>query len=145
AIPVLLRWHSAILIVSWNAAVVFPFLPGQPYIWTVAAVGSLLLTLLQRMMDRKYEALRAPSVARPLILLGIWVAITAGVTGGFGGRALGEEMWGAKKYLGVLGAVTGFFALTAHAIPSAKGRQYASLYFLSGLTLALSDLVYMAG
>src|SRR6185503_11064688 len=55
------------------------------------------------------------------------------------------EMWGAKKYIGVLGAVTGFFALTAHAIPSAKGRQYASLYFLSGLTLALSDLVYMAG
>ncbi len=145
AIPLLLRWHFILLIVSWNASVVFPFLPGQPYIWTVAAVGSLVLTLLQRMMDRKYEALSVPSLARPLILLGIWVTITAGVTGGFGGRALGGELWGGKKYLGVLGAVIGFFALTAHRTPSDKGRQYASLFFLSGLTLALSDLVYMAG
>ena len=81
ALPLLLRWHSVLLIVSWNAAVVFPFLPGQPYIWTVAAVGSLVLSLLQRMMDRKYDALSVPSLARPLILLGIWVIITAGVTG----------------------------------------------------------------
>jgi hypothetical protein len=73
------------------------------------------------------------------------VTITAGVNGGFGGRALGEELWGGKKYLGVLGAIIGFFALTAHRIPSDKGRQYASLFFLSGLTVALSDLVYMAG
>jgi hypothetical protein len=145
AIPLLLRWHSALLFASWNAAVVIPFLPGQPYIWTVAAMGSLLLSLLQRIMDRKYEPLSVPSLARPLILLGIWVTITAGVTGGFGGRALGEELWGGKKYLGVLGAIIGFFALTAHRIPSNKARLYPSLFFLSGLTLALSDLVYMAG
>jgi len=145
AIPLLLRWHYVLLIASWNAAVVFPFLPGQPYIWTLAAVGSLTLTLLQRMMDRKYETLRVPSLSIPLALLGIWVTFTAAMTGGFGGRALGEELWGGKKYLGVLGAVIGFFALTSHQIPSGKGRFYASLFFLSGLTLAASDLVFMAG
>jgi len=144
-IPILLRWHYLLLIASWNAAILFPFLPGQPYLWTVAAVGSLFLSILQRMMDRKYESLSAPSVARPLILLGIWVTITAVVTGGFGGRALGEELWGGKKYLGVLGAVFGFFALTAHRIPKDKAQFYASLFFLSGLTLALSDLIFMAG
>src|ERR1051326_2747933 len=145
SIPLLLRWHFALLIASWNAAILFPFLPGQPYIWTVAAVGSLALTLLQRIMDRQYQPVSVPSVAPPLILLGIWVTITAFVTGGFGGRALGEELWGGKKYLGVLGAAVGFFALTAHRIPAEKARRYSSLFFLSGLTLALSDLVYMAG
>ena len=145
AIPLLLRWHFVILFASWNAAILFPFLPGQPYIWTVAALGSLILTLLQRIMDKRYEALSVPSLTRPLVLLGIWVTITAGVTGGFGGRALGEELWGGKKYLGVLGAIIGFFALTAHRIPGDKSRLFTSLFFLSGLTLALSDLVYMAG
>jgi hypothetical protein len=143
--PLLLRWHHVILIMAWNAAILFPFLPGQPYIWTVVAVCSLFLSVLRRTLDRNFEMLRVPSLSRPLILLGIWVLVTAFLTGGFGGRALGQELWGGKKYLGVLGAVIGFLALAAHRIPEEKARLYASLFFLSGLTLSLSDLVYMGG
>lgn len=35
--------------------------------------------------------------------------------------------------------------MTAHRIPSGMGQRYASVFFLSGLTMVLSDLVYMAG
>ena len=32
-IPLLLRWHHAWLIASWNMSVVLFFLPGHPVVW----------------------------------------------------------------------------------------------------------------
>lgn len=54
-------------------------------------------------------------------------------------------MWGAKRYLGVFGAIIGYFALVAQPVPEERATLYASIYFLSGVTAVFSDLVYAAG
>lgn len=143
--PVLMRWHHAMLIFTWNASLIVFFLPGQPNLGIIMAVVSLSFSVLARTMREGNRALYAPSVAWPLIWLVVVVVVTGKLTGGFGGRALGTEAWGAKRYLGVLGAVIGYFALVSQAAPRERARMYAYAFILSGTTAIISDMVYAAG
>ena len=145
AFPLFLRWHHAWVIFGWNAALIFYFAPGQPNLGIVLAAGSLMLSVLQRTMRNKETFIRVPSVANSVIFIGLVAAVTAGLTGGIGGRALGTEGWGAKRYLGVFGAVIGYFAIVAKAVPKEKAVRYASMFTLSGITSALCDMIYLAG
>ena len=119
--PLLMRWHHPLVIIGWNASVVVFFLPGQPSLATVLACASLGISLLDRTMG-KIQFMRVPETGWPLILIGIVALVTAGLTGGVGGRALGSEMWGAKRYLSVFGAIIGYFAVTARRIPPGRAR-----------------------
>ena len=58
---------------------------------------------------------------------------------------MGSELWGAKRYMGVFGAVIGYFALTSAAIPPARAKWLAGLFFLSGVTAIFSDLAFAGG
>ena len=40
-VPVLLRWHHWLLILSWNMNAVLFFVPGRPYLWMLMAVWRL--------------------------------------------------------------------------------------------------------
>src|SRR6266516_3815142 len=51
SIPLLLRWHYAALLFSWNANLTVFFLPGQPSVWMLLAGVSLLLTVLACVME----------------------------------------------------------------------------------------------
>lgn len=145
AIPLWLRWHQLFLIFSWNAALVAFFLPGQPKFGLVMAFASLFLALVMKAMHRGGRSLYVRQIAWPLLFMGLVVLITAQFTGGIGGQALGGESWGAKRYLGVFAGVVGYFALTAYAIPPKKALFYSSLFFLSGTTAFISDLIFAAG
>jgi hypothetical protein len=105
----------------------------------------LALALLERTLMKRTRFLHVASISMPLILLTCVVLGTASVTGGIGGRAFGSELWGGKRYLGLLGAVIGYFALVARPIPRERAVLYVSLYVLSGATAAFGDLVYAAG
>ena len=109
------------------------------------AAGSLGLSILHRTMRSEAGFIRVPSVANSLIFMGIVAAITAILTGGIGGRVLGTESWGAKRYLGVFGTIIGYFAIVAQAVPKEKVVRYASMFILSGVTAAFCDLIYFAG
>lgn len=143
--PIILRHHHAILVVCWNAALVVFFLPGQPMLWAVLAVISLSISIVSRTLTKQSRFIHAPMVAWPLILLAIVVVVTAAMTGGFGGRALGSNMWGAKRYLGVLGAICGFFALTAQRIPLHRANLLTAIFLLAGATAIFSDVVFLMG
>ncbi len=145
SIPLLLKWHHNILIFTWNASLIVFFLPGEPALGTVFAGVSLFLSVINRTMRKGASFISVPSVAAPLIFLGILVALTAYATGGIGGRAFGSDTWGAKRYLGVFGAIIGYFAMTAQAIPVNRGRLAVALYFFSGATMIVSDLAFAAG
>src|SRR5688572_12428138 len=108
AFPLFLRWHHAWLLFGWNAALIFYLAPGQPNLGIVLAAGSLLLSVLQRTLRNQDTFIRVPSVAYSVVCIGLVAAVTAGLTGGIGGRALGSEGWGARRYLGVFGAVIGY-------------------------------------
>ena len=138
--PILLRWHHALLICTWNAAVVFPLSP-QPQIWVVFAGISLGISLLSYILNKKEKLLFFPSVSLPLLLLGAVMVVTGRLTGGFGGG----DMWGQKRYFSAFTAIVGFFALSAQVIPKDRRMLFAGLFFGSMITSVIPDLVYLAG
>ncbi|MEI2722443.1 MAG: O-antigen ligase family protein [Verrucomicrobiota bacterium] len=138
-IPLLLRWHHFLLVMSWNMSVVLFFIPGSPYLWLLMTALSLGLTALQYVLKRNVQFASVPSVTLPLLVLAGVIVITAELTGGVGIRAFGDEAIGGKRYIMLLGAIAGYFALTSHRIPPGRGVLYVALYFLGSLTLIVSN------
>lgn len=143
-LPLVLRWHHAALVCLWNAAVVVFFLPGQPPLWAALAGVSLGVAVVTRTLRAKSTFVWVPSLAYPLLLLALIVVTTIAIRG-IGGRAFGSEMWGAKRYMGVLGAIVGYFALTGATIPRERAEMYSGLFFLSAVTSIMSDLAFALG
>jgi len=117
AFPLLLRWHHALVIFTWNSYLIVFFLPGQPSLGIVMACVSVSLVVLDRLMHKEQGFLHLPSVAWSLLFLALVVFVTAKLSGGIGGRVLGAEAWGAKRYLGVFGAIIGYFAVVSRSVP----------------------------
>jgi hypothetical protein len=145
SIPVLLKWHHLLLAFTWNATMIVFFLPGQPQVGIAVAFISLGIAILTRTLSRHNRFVQVPSVTIPLVILAVVVLVTAKLTGGIGARVLGGETWGAKRYLGVFGAIIGYFAFTTQAVPLHRARWYLAAFFLGGLSAAISDLTYAAG
>jgi hypothetical protein len=143
--PVLVRWHHLLLIASWNVVAVMFFIPGQPAVSLVMVAMSLGIALLQKAMDRDVRFLSAPSLTASLIVLAVVVLFTAKLTGGIGIKTLGSNVYGGKRYVLIIGAILGYFAMTAFRIPRKKAGLYVALFFLGGLTGLVGDLVYVVG
>lgn len=144
-IPGILRWHHALVFLSWNAAVQVFFLPGQPMAWMLMAGVSLTIGFLGRLLHKRESSTYVPSIVWPLIVLSLVVLITAYLTGGIGMRVLGGSTYGGRRYAYFFASVVGYFALTGQRIPIANVNQYAGMYFLSWITAALGHGVYLLG
>lgn len=144
-IPVALMHHYLFLVMTWNASMIAFFLPGQPLVGTVMAFTSLGIFMLNRSMRKQTTAIDVPQLKWSLLFILAVVLITAKFTGGMSGRALGGETWGGKRYLALLGAIAGYFALTSQPLPAKHRHLYVWLFFLSGITAVVSDLIYIAG
>jgi hypothetical protein len=139
-IPLLLRWHHAWLIATWNMTAMLFFLPGKPALWMGLAAVSFTICILQYALNRKKLFLDAPTVARPLLLLLAVILITARLTGGLGMRIMGGDTIGGKKYITLLVAVLGYFAIINRRIPPKRASLYVALFFLGAATMAIGDL-----
>ena len=126
ALPIVFQWHHILLIFAWNAIVNVPFLPGQPRFWLLLAVLSFVTSWLNGLLGRS-KFLRVPELTRPLLFLGAVVMATGMARGGIGLNALGSSFYGGRHYIYLLGAIIGYFALTAVRIPLAKARRVAGL------------------
>jgi len=144
-VPILIGAHHLFLVATWNASLTVFFLPGKPRLWMLATVISLGLALLGQLLDRKRQPIRVPSVTWTLIALAVVVAITMQLRGGIGMHSLGGSTYGGRRYVEVILAIAGYFALTSQRVPLEKVPLYITLFFLSSLTAAMSNLVYMAG
>ncbi len=144
-LPVVLRWHHALLIVSWNAFINVFFLPGQPQLWLLLAAISLGVSILKRTLIPNFRFMSVRPVTLSLLFLALVVIVTAYARGGIGVRALGGGSHGGKGYFYILGAIAGYFALTAHRVPKEKAYLFGFLYFLGSITAAISNLAYYAG
>jgi hypothetical protein len=144
ALPLFLRWHHALLIIFWNTAFNAYFLPGQPDVCLLFAALSFGISFLNHIVFQK-QFLRVPELTCPLFFLAVVVLGTACCRGGIGIRSLGGTTHGGRYYVFILGAIIGYFALTAQQIPILKSRKMASLYFLSGTTSVLGNLAYTLG
>src|SRR5207253_8976013 len=144
-IPLLLRWHSPALILAWNANMIVFFLPGQPALWMLLAGMSLFFAVLASVMDKQIRFQNVPSLTWPLLFLGFVVLVTAKLTGGIGLHSLGGGTYGGKKFVFVLAAMVGYYAISSQRIPPDKAARYIGLYFLSTITAVASNLIYLAG
>ena len=145
SIPLLMRWHHPLLVLSWNAAISPYFLPGQPSAWMLMSVVSCLFAVITRAVDSKRRFLLVPAMTKALAAVVILLVITALMTGGAGLRSMGSEQFGGKYYLYILLAVIGYFALTSQPIPREQAGWYVAFFFLSGMTALVSNLAYMGG
>src|ERR1041384_1997883 len=145
SVPMFLRWHHPLLVLSWNAALVVPFVPGQPNWWMGLSFVSFSFAVLLRIITKKGEFLSAPSVTFWILVLLVTISVTAYATGGMGARVMGTSAFGGRRYLYVFSAIAGYFALIGTRIRPAHAILLVSGFFLSGVTTAVSDLAYAAG
>ncbi len=145
ALPLLMQWHHSLLLVLWNATITPYFLPGQPEAWMLAVLVSLPFTLLARALDRNRRLVMHPSLAIPLLALVVVVLCTAFATGGIGLRSMGSAAVGGKRYISILLAIAGFFAISWVPVPPHRRRLMAMLFFGAASTALMSDIAYALG
>jgi hypothetical protein len=141
SLPLLLKWHKPLLFLSWNTGATVFFLPGNPSLWMVVSAISLLICIGQRTLDDQMRFISVPSLTLPIVFLAIVVLVTAKFTGGFGMRIFGTSMMGGRRYIQILAAIAGYFAMTGIRIPPEKALLYVGLFFLGGLANAMSTLI----
>jgi len=144
-LPWMLKSHHKALIISWGAFVNVFFLPGQPPFWLLLVGLSFGLSLLTRIVSGKRQFVSVPMLTWPLLFLLGTVLFTAYMRGGIGARSLGGDTYGAKFYALLLGAIIGYFALTAQIISKKEAGWLVALYFLGPLTAVLSNIAYALG
>lgn len=145
SLPLLLRWHRPLLFFSWNAAIQVFVLPGSPRLWMLLTGLSLMVTVLGSTLDRRIRLLNVPALTWTLGLFLLVVLITAALRGGIGIKSLGGQTYGGKKYIFIVAAVVGYFALSTMRVPVEKAFTYMAGYCLGTITMAMSNVAYMLG
>ena len=145
SVPLFMKYHHLLLVVGWNACISFAFVRGAPYLWMVMAGISLGIAVVNRAINPDKTFLSVPMVLLPLALLTLVIAGTAFLTGGIGLQMLGSSQFGGRCYLEIFGAVAGYLAFTSERIPLERANLYVGLFFLSGLTALLGNIVFAAG
>lgn len=144
-VPLLLKWHHIWLIAAWSTTASVFFLPGKPSMALTLTMASLLISVLQHAINQESLVIPVRTITLPLIFLTLVILVTARLTGGIGLNVAGSENVGGKRYIFTLGAILGYFALTAQRIPAEKTRRYTMVYFLSPVTSAISDISMFVG
>ena len=145
SIPFLIGAHHLFLVAAWNASISVFFLPGQPRLWMLATLVTLSFGCLNRLLDSERKFISVPPVTWSLVSLAAVVVATMQLTGGIGLRSLGGGQYGGKRYVEILLAILGYFAFVSQRIPLSKAGTYNTWFWLSGMTAAMSNLIYMAG
>lgn len=138
-LPILIRWHYPLLLVSASLPAYMFFIKGSPTLFMLMTVVSLGLSVMDRILSKRHF-ITATAMTWPLIALLAVVFITAELTGGFGLRVAGSEVYGGKKYITLICGILSYFALTSRAIPAEKVRLYVSLFFIGGILSFIGDL-----
>src|SRR4051812_12234342 len=84
SVPLLMKWHHPLLILSWNAVITPAFIPGQAPLWMVISFLALMVAILNRATDPTEKFLSVPSVNKAIFALAAVVILTGAFTGGFG-------------------------------------------------------------
>jgi hypothetical protein len=138
--PLLMKFHYPLLIFSIGFPATLFFLPSHPSLFTFMSVASLGISVVERILDRNQPFVPATAVRWPLFALLAVVIITAKLTGGFGLRSMGSDVYGGKKYVTLIIGIISFFAITARPISRKQAGWYVTLYFAGGFFNFIQDL-----
>jgi hypothetical protein len=140
SIPLLIRYHYPLMLLAWNMGAVVFFLPGHMPLWIVAVGISFMISFTHKILDEHVHFVSVPQLTAPFLALGAVVIVTAELRGGFGLRSMGGETVGGRRYVEILMAILGYFALTAREIPFERAYRWLGLFQLSGAVTAVSIL-----
>ncbi|HVV00028.1 MAG TPA: O-antigen ligase family protein [Verrucomicrobiae bacterium] len=143
--PVLLRWHHFWLVATWNCTAVIFFLPGRPTLWFLIVWMSLGISVLQYALNRRLKFISVPSITHPLVLLAVVILATAELRGGIGMSALGSQLQGGKRYLLLLTAIAGYFAITSQQVSPRRAWLVVGVFFFGALTQGIGELAHLGG
>jgi hypothetical protein len=143
--PILLKWYHPLLIFTWNAAIIFFFLPGKPNIVFLMSIAGFGVAALSRCLTDKARFHHDRWLTLAVLAFVGAVLFTAYNSGGIGVRSAGSSTYGGKKYFFIFGAAMGYFALVSRAVPPHRAMLYCSVFFLSTLTSILSYVIWKAG
>lgn len=144
-LPLFLKWHHTLLVLVWNAAITPYFLPGQPEAWMLMVLASLPLTVLARCLDRNRRLDMPPTLVVPLLMLLVVIGCTIYASGGVGLNVAGSAKVGGKRYINIVLAVLGFFAISWVPVPASRRRWITIMFFAMGATSLVSELAYAMG
>lgn len=139
AFPLLMKWHYPLLVFSVSLPATMFFLPGHPSMFFAMVAVSLSISVLERILDRNQRFLPAGGVQWPLLAMLLVVIVTAKLTGGFGMRSFGSDVYGGKKYIFLIIGIVSFFAFIARPIPRQYVNWYLFLYFGGGIFKFIQD------
>src|SRR5437879_2289227 len=80
ALPVMLRWHYPLMVVTLNTTAVAFFIKGGPQLWLLMVMVSLSVALLQRAVNQGMRFVLVPQIVWSMIFLTLVVLITAKFT-----------------------------------------------------------------
>jgi len=138
--PLLMKWHYPLLVLSCGLPATLFFLPGHPTLFVAMVAASLTISVVERILNRDQPFLPATGVRWPLLAFLLVVLITAKMTGGFGMRSMGSDVYGGRKYVMLIAGILSFFAFTARPIPKKYANLYVGLYFGGAVFNIVSDL-----
>src|SRR6478672_3575623 len=67
SVPLLMKWHHPMLILSWNAVVNPVFLPGRAALWLPLSALCLLFAIINRATNPDAKLMTAPSISRAIL------------------------------------------------------------------------------
>lgn len=143
-IPLMLKWHRELLYFSLGSIAVVFFLPGRPKLALVMVGVSLMISVLQRMLQHRSRFIRAPELTWPVLAVMMVVVGTMFLRGGLGFNFMGSRMVGGGRYVMLLLGVMCYFAMTAQPIPRDRINSCVALFFLGGVTAVVGDLFTFA-
>ncbi len=143
-VPVLLRWHHPLLLVTWNFQMVLFFLRTEPRVRDVMIVWSTIVIFLQFALDKKNRFQVHWPLIRPMVIVvvGVFIAILSNHSLG---AIVGQGSFGGKRYLHVILALLGCFVLGAVRISPKWRVRVAVVFFLSNISYAVGDAFYLVG
>jgi hypothetical protein len=138
--PLLMKWHYPLLIFSWTAPLTVFFLPGHPFIFMPMVMASLSISVVERILNKDQHFLPAGGVRWPLLAMLAVVVFTAEMTGGFGLRSFGSDVYGGRKYVTLIVGILSVFAITARPIPKKYANLYITLFYAGPFIFLFADL-----
>ena len=145
-LPVAITFHHSALIWTSTMFMTAFFVKGQPPMWMLMALVSLAVAIISRPLSAvKPKPVWTRGMVASLAFLVIVMLITAKFRGGIGIRSFGGDVYGGRRYVFIIFAIIGFFALTMQTIPKKRIASDLRMFALGPATAALSNIAYMLG
>ncbi len=146
SLPFLLYQHHSALILASTAYINAFFLPGAPQLWMLLAGLSFLISIISWPMHRQANRYCGfSSLDFSVIFIVAVVIFTLRATGGTGFNIFGAQVFGGRRYITLIAAAVGYFALILNPLSLEKAKSMGSMFWIMSGTAIFGNLAFALG